>query len=491
MRAASDAVLINCRAVTQWISWASFGPAFGAALVATLKVFAIGATGYVAVRRRWIDENGLGTLGQLVALITLPCLIWYRFATKFDPQTFPDWWKYALVGTAITVFGLLLGKIVALRHGHNDEATMLVGFQNAGFFVLPMLQALLPRKDYDRGSLLLFVLIIPFNASLWMAGSWFLLKKRGFDWRALLTPPFVATVVVVAIYGLFHDALHAYDNSLVTQVLFGDAQSNGAVQQIGDLTVPLANLTLGGSIAASVRGRIEYKRAVVEVALMRQIVAPLAGFFLLQHFVGKGDYVVWLLLMLQSDAAQELANAWIQQRFAPGDGDVGLMWRDLVDEVDPFVVQKIIGFAKDLAVGDKAAKAAAQVAAKRRLNGDEARVLRAPINAAPHVLLVGQGQGPNAIMEIPRPKRTRLFQGRAGIVAQHAKCDARHHLYGMTAHELPCSPPVSSSGFPQLVGSFNRRILRRRRFWPPVRFLCRSWFRFSFRSRSILCRRQL
>jgi predicted permease len=279
------------------IEWHSFWPSFFVALVGTAKVFAIGSAGFILVRRGWLPVDGLQALGQLVAYLTLPCLIFYRIATRF--------------------FGLLMGKLVALRHGNNDEATMLIGFQNAGFFVLPMLQALLPTRDYERASLLLFMLIIPFNASLWIAGSWLLLKRRDFEWQTLFTPPFVATIASLFIYGLFHDWMHRWDSTLLVQVLFGGVHSGGAtgaIQQIGDLTVPLATVTLGGSIAANVRGRMEHKRAVTETVLMKLIILPLLGYFVLLYWLGRDDYTVWLLLMLQFASPPAVALAVFAQQ---------------------------------------------------------------------------------------------------------------------------------------------------------------------------------
>ena len=287
------------------------------ALIGTAKVFAIGGAGFTLVRRGWINEGGLQAMGQLVGLLTLPCLIFYRIATRFDPQTFPGWWKFVLIGSAITVFGLVMGKLVALRHGNNDEATMLVGFQNSGFFVLPMLEALLPARDYDRGSLILFMVIAPFNASLWTAGNWFLLHRRKFELRTLLTAPFVATVASLILYAGFHDWAHSFDGTMLVRILFGESTpggATGAVQQIGDLTVPLATLTLGGSIAANVRGKLRFKRAVAETTLMRLVVVPAIGYFILLTFLGRGDHVVWLLLMLQFASPPAIALAVFAQQ---------------------------------------------------------------------------------------------------------------------------------------------------------------------------------
>jgi hypothetical protein len=295
-----------------FIDWVAFWPSFWVALLGTAKVFAIGTAGFVLVRRGLLPQGGLQAMGNLVSFLTLPCLIFYRIATRFDPQTFPDWWKFVLIGGAITVFGLLMGKIVAQRW-NSEEATMLVGFQNAGFFVLPMLESLLPAKDYGRASLILFMVIVPFNAALWTAGNYLLLGKREFNVRSWITPPFVATVSSLVIYGLFHDYARSFDATFAVKILFGDANSTGAVQQIGDLTVPLATLTLGGSVAANVRGKMTHKRAALETTLMRLVVVPFLGYFAVRWWFA-GDYVVALLIMLQFASPPAIALAVFGQQ---------------------------------------------------------------------------------------------------------------------------------------------------------------------------------
>ena len=293
-----------------------FATSFAAALLGTSKVFAMGAVGYAFIHFKWLGDGGLRILGQLVGLLTLPCLIFYRFATRFDPQTLPDWWKYALGGTLVTALGLLLGKALAIRW-KNDEATMTVGYQNAGFFVLPMMQTLLSPAQYEHGSLLLFLVFIPFNATLWLAGSWFLLGEKRLEARRVFTPTFCATVGTLALYGLFHDALHSFDGSFLTRVLLGtEANRSGALQQIGDMTVPLSTFALGGSVAVAVRGltrktgiaqtmeaRPAQTRAAFEVSLMKLIGMPLCGLLLtplLLKWLGKsGDPTVLLLFALQ------------------------------------------------------------------------------------------------------------------------------------------------------------------------------------------------
>jgi predicted permease len=290
------------------IAWDSFDLSFWLAALATAKVFAVGLAGFALIRLRIIGPRGLRALGQLVALLTMPCLVIYRFATSFDPSAIPGWWVFALIGFAITLFGMALGKIVAWRYD-NEEATMLIGIQNAVNLVLTMLAALLPNQEYVKASLLLFVLVIPFNSTLWFMGSVLLLRKPGWNPATILTPPFVATVFSLIVYGLGHQWVHQFDNSFIVQTLFGSraaaigsAASVGAMQQIGDLTIPLAMLVLGGSIAANVHGKIEFKRAVAATTIMKLVIMPLFGYVFLRFAMGRPtteNTAIYVLLMLQ------------------------------------------------------------------------------------------------------------------------------------------------------------------------------------------------
>jgi predicted permease len=293
-----------------WLGFLSpdFLHAFYPAVLATAKVFLVGSAGYIAVIRGWIKPDGLVPLGQLIAYVTLPAQVIGHFSQDFDPKVYPWWWKLVLVSLCVTIGGLALGSILGRRH-KQPEATLLVGYQNAGFFVLPMLQALLPDKLYGQAIVLLFIFVIPFNASLWPVGSWLLLHKKEFDIKALVRPPTVAVVLSLLLFGLFHDVSHRFQGTPVWDLLFA-TKPPGAVQLIGDLTVPLATVVLGGSIAATARQgagglrSLGHKRAALEVALMKLVVAPVIGYVVLRlsgALGGTSDTakVLALLLMLE------------------------------------------------------------------------------------------------------------------------------------------------------------------------------------------------
>ena len=57
------------------IDWDKFLPAFWPAFIGTMQVFAIGFAGFLLTRKGWLGESGLPALGQLVGLLTMPCLV--------------------------------------------------------------------------------------------------------------------------------------------------------------------------------------------------------------------------------------------------------------------------------------------------------------------------------------------------------------------------------------------------------------------------------
>ncbi len=287
------------------------GVAFVAALTATLKIFLMGAAGYFVVWRGWLPPAGVAGLAALVANLTLPCLIVQQFAVQFDPAQFSNWWVWALAGTALQIAQIGLGWLLSRRlkpAQGRDEMTMLLGFQNSGFFVLPMLQGLLSGAEFNRAAIYLFVFIIFFNGALWPAGHRILLKTSAFNWKGiLLTPPTLWTLISLLIFGVFHEQTLGLRDSLLWHSVIGNAQTGapGALALVGGTTIPLATLVLGAAIAQTVRaGDFANPRIAAQVAFWKLAAWPLVGLAIIKFWPGPlfDDRVVRLLIMLQFSA---------------------------------------------------------------------------------------------------------------------------------------------------------------------------------------------
>ncbi len=282
------------------------GDAFLLALSATAKVFFIGLAGYVLVARGVLKSEALAAFSSLVANLTLPCLILQRFSQGFDPHVFPLWWVLVVAGAALQVLQIALGWVLSRRLSQEQgrgEMVMLLGFQNSGFFVLPMLQGLLPSPEFGRAAVFCFLFIIFFNASFWPVGTRVLLGERGFDWkRALLAPPTIVTIVALVFFGIFHDFSHGFSHTFTWQVIFG-GQSSGVLGLLGDLTTPLATLVLGGTVGqTAARGWAGFsnKGVALEVCFWKLVAFPLVGLALIHFFpVLFADRSLRLMIMLQ------------------------------------------------------------------------------------------------------------------------------------------------------------------------------------------------
>ncbi len=286
--------------------------AFLAAFTATTKVFLIGFAGFWLIWRKIITIETFAGVSAIVGNLTLPCMIFHRFAVQFDPHTFPLWWVMALVGVGMQLFQIALGWLASRRHHKEkgrDEMWFLLSYQNAGFFVLPMLQALLPAPEFDRAAVWLFVLIMFFNASLWPVGMRIMFKKKGFDPQYLLKlPPTLWTIIALVVFGAFHEQTMALRGSMIWQILIGSASgtgSPGVVKLLGDLTVPLATLVLGGTVAKTASMGIKgfsNKTAALEVNIWKLVVLPALGWAII-HFwptpMFQNDQMLRLLVMLE------------------------------------------------------------------------------------------------------------------------------------------------------------------------------------------------
>jgi len=298
------------------------GGAFGLALGATGKVFLMGVAGYLLVARGVLKPDALGAFSSLVANLTLPCLILARFSEQFDPRATPFWWVLILAGAALQAFQIALGLGLSRRktpEQGKSEMVMLLGFQNSGFFVLPMLQGLLPRGEFGRAAILMFLFIIFFNASFWPVGTRVLLHQRGFDWkRVLLAPPTLATLVALILFGPLRDVSHAWEHSLPGQMLFG-VQNPGALSLLGDLTTPLATLVLGGTVGqTAARGLAGFsnKAIALEITLWKLLIIPAFGWAMI-HFWPHifADRSLRLMVMLQFAAPVAMNVAIFCQQY--------------------------------------------------------------------------------------------------------------------------------------------------------------------------------
>jgi predicted permease len=265
---------------------------------AVAQIFALGAIGFILVRKKAVDEAGLNMLSRLVINIVFPCFIFSQLARNFSFQLYPRWWIFPLASFAVTAAGLIAGFIFCgLIRGsqHKHQFVSLIAFQNSGWLPLALAASLLVGEELKFFLVCLFLFLLGFDLLVWSLGV-FLLSRHldaKFELRGFFNPPVVANLLGLAAAGLGI-------NRLIPEAALKP------LEMLGSCTLPLAMLVVGGNLAAIRLGKVD-RKAVCLLALAKLIILPLAGLFLLGKMRLGGPAGLLILMQLAMPPATSLS----------------------------------------------------------------------------------------------------------------------------------------------------------------------------------------
>ncbi|HRZ14197.1 MAG TPA: AEC family transporter [Candidatus Omnitrophota bacterium] len=247
----------------------------------------LGLIGFILVRRAILAVDGLQALSRLVVDVTLPLLIFSRLVRDFNPQLYPHWWFFPLLSVAITGLGFLVGWLfTAWIKGEQNKLQFisLVTFQNAGYLPLVMVAAMLPQAKADVMFIYLFLFMLSFNLLVFSFGVYLLTfhRNRKFDWATVFSPPVIATLAGLAVAFLGAQRF-------IPQVVLRP------LDMIGECTLPLAMIVVGGNIA-SIRCGNPNKRIVSLLVLAKLLLLPILGLGFL-YLVRLPELVGFLIVL--------------------------------------------------------------------------------------------------------------------------------------------------------------------------------------------------
>jgi len=256
--------------------------------IAVSQIFLLAAMGFFLVKRKFLEGAGLDAVSNLVLDVTLPVLIFCQLIKDFSFQAYPDWWIFPLLSIGITVIGLVVGfLLLPLIKGeqHKLQFLSLVGFQNSGYLPLALAAALLAQRELNAMFIYLFLFLCGFNLVMFSVGVYILNfhKERKFDWLNLLSMPVTVTLfsLLIIFFGL---------NKFVPDAVIKP------LRMLGDSTLPLAMLVVGGNLAELNLKNIN-KRAISLLILAKMIVLPAIGLGLIIIFgIPK---LIGLLILIQ------------------------------------------------------------------------------------------------------------------------------------------------------------------------------------------------
>lgn len=255
---------------------------------AVAQIFVLGAIGYFLVKRNILGDCGLDSLSRLTIDVTLPLLIFAQLNRDFSFSLYPRWWVFPLLSLAVTALGLLVGGIFSgAAHGrqHKMQFLSLVAFQNSGYLPLALIAALLPADQRGEMFIYLFLFLLGFNLVMFSLGVYMLgfSKPDRFELASLLSPPVLATLISL---GLVLVKL----NTLIPEFILKP------LEMIGETTLPLALLVVGGNLAQIRLKKFDLK-AMSCMILAKLFIMPLAGLALVAKF--RLPQLVGLLIIIQ------------------------------------------------------------------------------------------------------------------------------------------------------------------------------------------------
>ncbi|MCU0652131.1 MAG: AEC family transporter [Candidatus Omnitrophica bacterium] len=255
---------------------------------AMAEIFILGAIGFFLVKKNVLGDACLDALSRLTIDITLPLLIFCQLIKNFSFSLYPNWWLFPLLSVAVTVAGLVMGGIFCgLIRGqqHKSQFLSLIAFQNSGYLPLVLIAALLPADKAAVMFIYLFLFLLGFNSLIFSLGIYMLASSKAdkFEWLSLFSPPVVATII--GLTGVF----------LGIDKIFPDFIFR-PFKLIGDSTMPLAMLVVGGNLAQIRLGNID-KKAMALMSALKLFILPLLGMFLIIKL--KLPELIGLLILLE------------------------------------------------------------------------------------------------------------------------------------------------------------------------------------------------
>lgn len=307
---------------------AAFWSAGGPIIVAVLKVAVVAAVGYLLANRGLLHEAALRDISNLVVQLTVPCLIFTDVAAGISGIHAGGALLLIAAGALLLAVGWGIGhalfRLAKMPAHLNRPVIGAVTFQNAqylplavGTAVAPALAPLFPGMPAaalaGASVISIFLFCVLYSPLFWGVGFWWLLGGSNLSQIPLikLLPPPVIGIVLGYLFGLtpLHLALTPVHAPL--HFLYS------ALSDIGGLTVPLANLVLGGMLAVARKESREgvsivRRRDRACVIFGKQLLLPLLVYIALaatRHlWVGGGAGLTLALFVILLEAASPPAT---------------------------------------------------------------------------------------------------------------------------------------------------------------------------------------
>lgn len=237
------------------------------------QLLIIGAIGYLTVCIRLLSAKTIECLSRFVIVISLPCLVISTLAKELRPDLLEEMGLCLVAALFLNGLGLAAAFLArrlflpSSQPGRRPFLT-LASLQNSGYLPIPLTNAILPESQKSIGLLFVFVYILVMGFLFWSLGVWLIARRESSRnhaeiLRKVANPPMLAMLA-----GLVF---------LIPQMRAGFAALpllTQGIQTVGDTTIPLVLIILGGSFADHTAKSGDARLVIGMAAVMKLIFIP-------------------------------------------------------------------------------------------------------------------------------------------------------------------------------------------------------------------------
>ena len=255
---------------------------------AVVQIFILGLIGYLLVKKGVLTKQGMDFLCRLVIEVTLPAMIFSRLIRGFNFNLEPSWWLFPLLSFVITFLGLLVGGLFVNLFKQDESKRQflsLVAFQNSGYLPLALVAALLSNEEAQLMFIYIFLFLLGFNLVVWSLGVHILSyhQNKKFEMGSLFSPPVLATIVTMGLVGI---GVNGFIPGIILKPL----------RMMGDATLPLAMIVVGGNLGLIKIRHIQLK-PVILLIIAKLVILPIIGLLFIWSF--SPPKLIKLLIIMQ------------------------------------------------------------------------------------------------------------------------------------------------------------------------------------------------
>jgi len=261
---------------------------FHSILYGMIKILVLVVIGYALFRRNILTKAGIESVNNVVYWACLPALIMTKTTSTFSPSEHGQWWFLPAVSVLMSCLGFIMG-VLCLRTmpqlKPKKEFVSAMAFQNVGYLPMALTAFICSGTFCNEVLLYIFLFMIGFNITMWSVAPAYLSDNKGisFDWKTVLNPPLVATIL--AISGVF-----LLGRGWVPAIL------DDPLSMLGDTTFPLALITLGGSLAEH-RGHVSDNwQATITGTVLKLLIFPAVVFLIVNNIPLDPAYKFFIFL---------------------------------------------------------------------------------------------------------------------------------------------------------------------------------------------------